>query len=241
MERVLLPQVHTVTRVPRAVDLCREGGVRLLVRRTAYKAGVLAAVPYARITIGRRFFDSPYGSLRYLVHPYNETWRYERCIEVPLARAFIAAHPGRGIEVGNVLSHYGAVTHEVFDKYERARRVRNLDVLDIVDGGLAYVVCISTLEHVGWDEPERNEAKAMRALDHLRSILCPGGRVFVSFRLGHHPSLTRAVLEAGLPVELQAFYARRGASWQLIPTAEARREFDPEHHDILWVGVVTPD
>jgi hypothetical protein len=227
--------------VPRALDLWREGGLRLLAQRTAHKVGVVASFPYARITIGRRFFDSPYGRLAYFVHTYNETWRYERCIEVPLARAFMAAHPGRGIEIGNVLSHYGAVTHEVFDKYERARGVRNLDVLDIVDRGLAYVVCISTLEHVGWDEPERDEGKALRALAGLRSLLSPGGGVFVSFRLGHHPALTHAVLEAGLPVELQAFYARKGASWQLLPRHEALRQFNPDHHDILWFGVLPPE
>ena len=179
---------------------------------------------------------APHGPLQYLVHPYNETWRYERCIEVPLARAFIAAHPGRGIEVGNVLSHYGAVTHEVFDKYERARRVRNLDVLDIVDGDLAYVVCISTLEHVGWDEPERDEAKAVRALAHLRSFLSPRGRVFVSFRLGHHPALTGRIR---LSVELEPSTlakARHGNSSQ----GGGSPEFDPDHHDVLWVGVVPP-
>lgn len=209
-------------------------------RRAAHKATVVAATPYARITIGRRSFESPYGSLRYLVHSYNATWRFERCIEVPLARAFIAAHPGRGIEVGNVLSHYGAVAHEVVDKYERARHVRNIDVLDIVDAGLAYVVSISTLEHVGWDEPELDESKALRALDHLRSLLGEDGRMFLSFRLGHHPGLTRAIFNGNVPVELQAFYARRGASWEPIPKEEAVQQFDPAHRDLVWVGVVVP-
>src|SRR4051812_6373345 len=93
-------------------------------RRVLHKAAVVAAVPHARATVGRRTFDSPYGPLPYLVHSYNETWRYERCVEVPLARAFIERHPGQGIEVGNVLSHYGEVAHPIYDKYERARGVQ---------------------------------------------------------------------------------------------------------------------
>ena len=85
------------------------------------------------------------------------------------------------------------------------------------------------------------DTEALRALAGLRSLLRPGGGVFVSFRLGHHPALTHAVLEPGLPIELQAFYARKGASWQLLPRQQALRQFDPDQHDILCFGVLPPE
>lgn len=59
---------------------------------------------------------------------------------------------------------YVPVAHDVVDKYEGAPGVRNVDVLDNEDGDLDYVASISTLEHVGWDEQERDADKALRAL-----------------------------------------------------------------------------
>jgi hypothetical protein len=211
-----------------------------LARRAVRKAAVVAAAPGARLTIGRRSFDSPFGPLRYFVHSYNETWRYERCIEVPVARAFIAAHPGRGLEVGNVLAHYGRVDHRIVDKYERGRGVENLDVLAIHESDLSYVVSISTLEHVGWDEPERDPGKALRAVAHLRSMLAPHGRAFLSMLLGHHPEITRAVLAGDLPVEDQAFYRCRSGLWERISGDQAAAEFDPDHHELVWFGILPP-
>jgi hypothetical protein len=156
----------------------------------------------------------------------------------------MAAHPGRGLEVGNVLSHYGRVSHRIVDKYERGRGVENRDVLAVEDRDLAYVVSISTLEHVGWDESERDEEKALRALNHLRTLLAPSGRLFVSILLGHHPALTKAVFDGEARAELEAFYRRRGHSlertWDRIGRQEAIDEFDPAHHELIWMGVMPP-
>src|SRR3954451_22447894 len=65
---------------------------------------------------------------RLFVHRYNETWRNERAVEVPLVVEALDAHPV--LEVGNVLGHYGHCGHTVVDKYERAPGVLNVDVLD---------------------------------------------------------------------------------------------------------------
>ena len=192
------------------------------IRRGRRKMRVLVAYPRARWSLRRLTFDSPYGKLSYLVHPYNETWRYERCVEVPYPRAFLASHLGRGIEIGNVLSHYGSVTHEVFDKYERGGRVTNIDVVELDRHNLDFIVCISTLEHVGWDEPDKDPDKALRALELLRAALAPTGRMLISFRLGHHPTLTDAVWEETIPVDREVFYRQRVRVWDSVSRAEAR-------------------
>jgi hypothetical protein len=206
-----------------------------MVKRLLRKAAVIAAVPSARVSIGKETFDSPYGRLPYFVHHYNETWRYERCVEVPIARAFIARRTGPGLEVGNVLSHYGRIHHRVVDKYERGRGVDNIDVLEIRSEPVDYVVAISTLEHVGWDEPERDPDKALVALDHLRRLLKPDGGALISFRLGHHPGLTKAAFDK-MPVGWETFYEQDGHSWRPIDKAEARHRYDPCHHDLLWIA-----
>jgi hypothetical protein len=222
--------------------MCEDENVpisRDLASRAIRKAAVVAAVPQASLTIGRRSFDSPFGPLRYLVHHYNPTWRNERCIEVPLARAFIAEQGGNGLEVGNVLAHYGRVRHRVVDKYERARGVENVDVVSVASEPLDWIVAISTLEHVGWDETPRDEDKAIRAVAHLRGLLAAHGRLFISFGLGYHPALTRAVF-AGLGTGQDIFYAQDPTGWSPIERKEAERAFDPEHHDLVWVGLLGP-
>ena len=156
-------------------------------------------------------------------------------MEVPLARAFIERHPGQGIEVGNVLSHYGEVAHPIYDKYERARGVQNVDVVDIEANALSYIVCISTLEHVGWDEPQQDETKSLRALVHLRSLLLPEGRLFASFRLGSHPALTDAVLSGAVGADLDLFYAQEYTSGGRSPgCGEARVRPRAPRHSLGW-------
>ena len=60
----------------------------------------------------------------YFHHRYNVTWLNERCVEIPIIRSVLQAHPGvRLLEVGNVLSHYDIeLTHPVVDLYEKAVR-----------------------------------------------------------------------------------------------------------------------
>src|SRR5262245_21627467 len=53
-------------------------------------------------------------TLPYFRHRYNMTWRNERCIEIPIAQEFLNRHKGkRVLEIGNVLSHYLPISHDV--------------------------------------------------------------------------------------------------------------------------------
>jgi len=91
-------------------------------------------------------------------------------------------------------------------------------------------VSVSLLEHVGWDEPERDPNKALVALAKLRELLAPTGRLLVSFRLGHHPGLTSAVQE-GLPVQRETIYVPVSGRWRLADEAE---------EGMLWIGELRP-
>lgn len=142
-------------------------------------------------------------SYPYFVHSYNATWRTERAVEVPLARAFLERSSGAGLEVGNVMSFYVPTHHLVVDKYERARGVLNADVVDYSPNErFDYILSVSTLEHVGWDESPQDPDKAGRALSHLRGLLRPPGRLFVTAPLGYNPGLDDVILDPGsAPVE----------------------------------------
>ena len=150
---------------------------------------------------GPRPVDFAYGGERYETfhHPYHYTWLNERAVEVPIALRALERAEGRPVlEVGNVLSHYAPVSHEVIDRYEQAPGVKNIDVLGAraPEGGYALVICISTLEHVGFDEEPSEPGKAVRAARALRELAGPGGRVLATVPIGYNPALD-AALAAG--------------------------------------------
>ena len=81
--------------------------------------------------------------------PYNTTIRNERAVELAVAFHWLADRTGSGLEVGNVLGHYGISGHRVVDLYEQAPGVENVDLFD-VRGSFDWIVSVSTIEHVAW-------------------------------------------------------------------------------------------
>ena len=189
----------------------RDHGTVDVARRLGRWAGGLAVPRGGSFALG----GESYTLLRSL---RGRTWTTERAVEVPVARRVLERHAGaRVLEVGNVLSHYGPVAHEVVDKYERADGVANVDVLDLPRRPeYDLVLTVSTLEHVGRDEHPREPARAVAALEHLRGMLRPGGTLFATVPVGYNPELDRALAEG--PYELSAM---RGRPWREVDPAEA--------------------
>src|ERR1700674_744456 len=165
-----------------------------------------------------------YQSVRYayFLHQYNLTWSNERAVEIPIVRAALhARHGGRVLEVGNVLSHYFDVGHEVLDKFERANRrtaVRNDDVATFrADQPYDLIVSISTLEHVGWDEEPRDPGKIARAIANLCDQLAPGGRLMVTLPLGYNRFLDGLLAAGALPFSRCYYLKREGlTTWSEV-------------------------
>lgn len=179
------------------------------------------------------------GGLPYLVHSYNCTWRNERAIEVPLAQQFVAGRSGRGLEVGNVLSHYGGpFGHDVVDKYEHGQGIINADILDFRPSRpYDWVVSVSTLEHVGRDEGE-DDSKAADALMHLRRLLASDGRLFVTVALGHNPALDEHLRRRQEePLAGSTYIRTRAGRWERLNSVEPR-PYNYRRHRArsIWVG-----
>ncbi|MDR4467711.1 MAG: hypothetical protein MRJ68_05315 [Nitrospira sp.] len=113
---------------------------------------------FAKMTLTRwtraKTFVFDRKSYPYLYHFCNKTWKNERGVEIPIFRELLLEHDGqRVLEVGNVLSHYFPIHHDVVDKYEVAPGVINQDIVEFVPPErYDLILSISTLEHVGWDE-----------------------------------------------------------------------------------------
>src|SRR4051812_11213290 len=108
----------------------REHGPRFLVRETGDLIASTALYPFSGPKFEGRTFEFQGRRIPYIRHLYNRAWRNERCVELGLADDFIARHPGRTLELGNVLAHYRPVAHDVLDKYENSPDVINQDIVD---------------------------------------------------------------------------------------------------------------
>ncbi len=134
--------------------------------------------------------------LKYFYHKYNTTWRNERAVEIPIVWDKVKNFQGTILEVGNVLSNYFPIQHDIVDKYEKANGVTNEDVTEIsTSKKYDLIVSISTLEHVGWDEDPRKQfalnekQKIAQSVDKLKTLLNPMGKIVATVPVGYNPNL----------------------------------------------------
>ncbi|MBN1677269.1 MAG: hypothetical protein JW880_01895, partial [Candidatus Thermoplasmatota archaeon] len=145
----------------------KEKGVLHVLRSGAeivsYRLGLNSRFVYHKLTRSFGEFSLQGTKYRYFIHRHNTTWKNERCVEIPIVRKILDEYQGKTVlEVGNVLSHYFAVGHDVVDKYEASPGVVNQDVVDFRPGReYDLIVSISTMEHVGWDEDPREKSKIL--------------------------------------------------------------------------------
>ncbi len=147
----------------------------------------------------------------YVRHPHNRTWVNERIVEVPLGLDALKQYKGKRIlEVGNVLSNYTTRNHDVLDKYEVAPGVINEDIVTFKPKKrYDLILCISTLEHVGWDETPREPDKVIAAVKNMKKLLTPKGLLLITTPFGYNPHLDSLLLEGKLPVDSTYFLERK--------------------------------
>jgi hypothetical protein len=142
--------------------------------------------PRKFVFVGKRY--------AYVVHPF--ILNNERTVEVAIANEFLRGHTGEILEVGNVLVNFSGFQHDVVDKYEKAPGVINEDIVTYAPGKkYDYIVTISTLEHVGWDEQPREPEKILRAINHLKELLASGGQLLATMPLGYNRFVDQMVRE----------------------------------------------
>jgi SAM-dependent methyltransferase len=192
---------------------CGEFGLRL--------AG---GVPWA-FAGGRGCFRFEGDAYPYLYDRRHPSWISERAVEIPIARQLVRRHAGdRILEVGNVLGLYGPRDHTVADKYEQAPGVLNVDALDLRDErGYDLIVSISTIEHIGWDEHPRNPDRARLAIEHLPTLLAPGGTFMFTVPIGYNQHLDETLAAGEVPRTRLGALLRDGRStrWREVSPEDA--------------------
>jgi len=192
----------------RAKKAMREKGVGHVVRSgtdiVSHRARINSQYLYHRVLRSSRTYAFQGASYHYFIHRYNTTWRNERCVEIPIVWKMLEEHQGKEVlEVGNVLSHYYLVKHDIVDKYEVFDGVINQDVANFrTSKKYDLIVSISTMEHVGWDEDPRDQSKILgepvkipQAMENLLECLTPGGMIVMTIPVGYNPQLDRSLAE----------------------------------------------
>lgn len=185
--------------------------------------------------------------LRYCASWYNWSWHNERSVEIP-----VVSHLMEGLdisnmlEVGNVLNHYGMTGHDVVDLYERAAGVFGEDIVSFSPSRkYDLVVSISTLEHVGWDEKERDPNKCLLALDKMFSLMKPGGKMIITVPLGLNPTIDTIVYKGDARFDRQLFMKRVSTgSWVQVEREDVMEcRYDQESRIAMgiFIGVAKGD
>jgi len=144
----------------------------------------------------KKFFYFKGKKYSYFYHPYNATWIMERKVEIPIFKEIVKKSKGKILEVGCVLPHYMKVKHKVIDKYELHPTSELIDILDYEPPQkFDLIISISTLEHVGKDESDKDSSKPLKAIKHLLSLLKKDGRLIISYPKWYNPALEKAVSE----------------------------------------------
>lgn len=145
---------------------------------------------------------------RYAVHLANATFRVERAVEIPIALEMFP-WTGNVLEIGNVLSQYSPLQHDIMDKYEKGDGVQNIDVVDYnPNKRYDLIVSISTLEHVGWDETPREPEKLLIAVKALKALLTDKGKMLVTVPLGYNEFLDQCIKDGSFGFSRTLFMVR---------------------------------
>jgi hypothetical protein len=191
-----------------------------------YKPLRVAFAPLIVSRLKPRTFKFKGEDLPYVYHPYNMTWATERCVEVPIGRHFLSkTSEAASLEVGNVLSHYGPVRHEILDKFEKGQGVINEDITAFrPNKRYDLIVSISTFEHIGYDdETEGSSAEKIKAaINTCRLLLSAQGKLAITVPMGYNPELNSLIAKEDLDTDMETFLQKKGPQdWRECSRAEA--------------------
>ena len=175
----------------------KDEGLTSLIKRifiyTIY--GINYTIFSINYTVFNRFFILDGKKYHYFINIYNSVIS-ERVVEIPFAKEFFLRNRGKTIlEIGNVLSHYFSVSHEIVDKYERDPRVINVDIIDFdTEKKYDLIISVSTMEHVGFDELHREMGESKRSILKIIDLLNYNGTAMITVPLGYNPEIDSIIL-----------------------------------------------
>jgi hypothetical protein len=195
------------------------------------RKGLYYVVRFSAVTISRyllawyyRKFKSSEGfkfhgnTYRYFFHPYVTTWRNERATIIPIIWDIVKKSRDQNkriLEVGNVLSYYFKVDHDILDKYDIMEGVINEDVVDFNPlKRYDVIITLFTLSSVGSSEDPN---KVLRAISNLNRLLSQEGQIVAVLELGYNPEMDELLKSGELRFD-KNYYLKKisGYRWKEV-------------------------
>jgi len=172
---------------------------------------------------------------------YDLFGRSERKLELDIIRNYLDDKK-LTLEIGNVLSHYMDINHIVIDKYEKAPNVYNMDAMDIeYKNFFDLIISISTLEHIGFDEKEKNPKKVIEVIKKLRKALKKGGKFIATIPMGYNHYIDGDIINNRLGFDEMFFFKRlKNGNWKLLYKAPYNFQYNYpfKYANVLMVGEI---
>ena len=126
---------------------------------------------------------------QYFHHDINNTANNERAVEVPIVGAKLeraALKEQTILEVGDVLWQYGYDQERmIVDLGSEREGVEKIDVMSLKKK-FDFIATISSVEHVGIDVNQGHMFRCVEVVEHLMSLLNPGGNIIITFPIGYN-------------------------------------------------------
>jgi SAM-dependent methyltransferase len=206
--------------VSQAIKAYKRKGLCYVVRFSAITIFRYLLTWYYRKLRSSEGFEFHGNTYRYLFHPYVTTWRNERATVIPITWDIVKKNRDQGkriLEVGNVLSYYFKVDHDILDKYDIMDGVINEDVVDFNPlKRYDVIVSLFTLSSVGSYE-DKDPNKVLRAINNLNRLLAPGGRIVAVLELGYNPEMDELLKSGKLRFD-KHYYLKKlsGYRWKEV-------------------------
>ncbi len=153
------------------------------------------------------------------------SWKNERAVTIPIIWGIIEEYRSKGknvLEIGNVLSYTFKVDHDIVDKYEISDGVINEDIADFQPNKqYDLIVSVLSLHHVGWDEVPHDPPKILKAIDNLKRILSPSGKILIAVDWDYNKYFDNLLLEKKFQFDKQVYLKKEnGHIWTEVPSIE---------------------
>lgn len=159
-------------------------------------------------TLANKTFKVNSLEFEYCTHPYNDSWKNERTIEISVAKWAMDWMYKKNLDVlelGDVLWNYfgGEVKHTVVDLYETPRPgLINTDIVEYNYAGKS-LISVSTIEHLYHREHGHDElidpGMSQKVLERIFAV-CP--YYFITLPRRHRQELDEFVYNCNVPKTL---------------------------------------
>jgi SAM-dependent methyltransferase len=159
-----------------------------------------------------RYFKVDGKIYQYFINQYDNAVNGERVVEISFTIDFLKKNKyeeKKVLEVGNVLSHYIWFKHKIVDKYEKETYVDNVDIVDFNPGEkYDIIISISTVEHIGYDEPIKENGKSKKAIQKIIDLLDNNGIALITVPLGYNPEIDSIIKNNEIEISKGYFLKR---------------------------------